>query len=116
MVSGGATHVFPPSVVMSTPPSFEQIIRSGFFGSIHRSCVSPWCSPRRLLNVRPPSRETYRSLPGPPLVISHGRRRVCQKPAKTTRGLFGSIATSEHPVSSFLNNTFCHVLPPSVVR
>src|SRR5262245_53499298 len=66
--------------------------------------------------VSPPSRETYRSLPGPPLVISHGRRRACQKPAKITRGLFGSMHTSLAPVSSFLNSTRFHVLPPSVVR
>ena len=67
-------------------------------------------------HVSPPSRETYRSEPGPPLISSHGRRRASQNPANTTRGLFGSIATSEHPAYSFLWSTRCHVLPPSVVR
>src|SRR5262249_9145032 len=66
--------------------------------------------------VSPPSRETERSPPGPPLVNSHGRRRACQNPAKTIRGLFGSRARSDAPVSSFLESTFCHVFPPSVVR
>ena len=31
--------------------------------------------------VSPPSREMYRPLPGPPLVSSHGLRRVCHRPA-----------------------------------
>src|SRR5204863_4419293 len=70
----------------------------------------------RLFHVSPPSRETYRSEPGPPLISSHGRRRASQNPAKITRGLFGSIATSEQPAYSFLWSTRCHVLPPSVVR
>src|SRR6266487_1830463 len=62
------------------------------------------------VQVSPPSRETERSEPGPPLVISHGRRRACQKPAKMTRGLFGSIQTSLAPVSSFLKSTRFHDL------
>src|SRR5947209_4293641 len=66
--------------------------------------------------VSPPSRETYRPLPGPPLVNSHGRRRVCHIPANSTLGLLGSKHTSEAPVSLSLDSTFCHVLPPSVVR
>src|SRR4029079_3817811 len=51
------------------------------------------------VQVSPPSRETKRSEPGPPPVRTHGLRRTCQNPAKTTRGLFGSISTSEQPVS-----------------
>src|SRR4051812_12845674 len=68
------------------------------------------------VHVSPPSRETYRSDPGPPLVISHGRRCVCQNPANTIRGLLGSMHTSDAPVSSFLNSTRSHVLPLSFVR
>src|SRR5258708_4569162 len=68
------------------------------------------------VQLSPPSRETNRSEPGPPLVRSHGRRRACQNPAKITRGLFGSMAMSEQPVSSSLNRTRFQVFPPSVVR
>src|SRR4051812_46045607 len=66
----------------------------------------------------PPSRETYRPLPAPPLVITHGFRCICHKPAKRMRGLFGSKQTSLAPVSSSLSlcSTCCHVLPPSFVR
>ena len=60
------------------------------------------------VQVSPPSRETYRPLPGPPLVRSHGRRRVCHRPANRMRGLFGSKQTSEAPVSSSLRQ---HALP-----
>src|SRR5438132_13426886 len=66
--------------------------------------------------VSPLSRDTYSPLPGPPEVISHGLRRVCHKPAKTIRGLFGSRQTVLAPVSAFLDRTCFHVLPPSVVR
>src|SRR5579864_5549844 len=66
--------------------------------------------------VSPPSCETYRPLPGPPLVSSQGRRRVCQVPAKRMRGLLGSKHTSLAPVFSSTNNTFSQFLPPSLVR
>ena len=38
------------------------------------------------------------------------------RPAKTTRGLFGSKHTSDAPVSASLYSTCFQVLPPSVVR
>src|SRR5947209_3583815 len=101
---------------MSTPPSLEPIMRLGFLGSIHRSWLSPWCSPLTSLKVTPPSRETYSPLPGPPEVNSLVRRRHCHSPAKRARGLLGSRQTSLAPVSASLNSTCCQVLPPSVVR
>src|SRR5262245_58064112 len=68
------------------------------------------------VQLSPPSRETYSPLPGPPLVISHGLRRVCHRPANRMRGLVGSKQTSLAPVSTFFASTRCQVLPPSVVR
>jgi hypothetical protein len=55
-------------------------------------------------------------LPGPPLTRSQDLRRACQSPAKRIRGLFGSMQTSEAPVSTSFLSTCCQVLPPSVVR
>src|SRR5207249_297615 len=82
----------------------------------HAPSGSPPSPDFNCFQVSPPSRDTYKPLPGPPEVISHGRRRVCHKPAKMILGLFGSIATSLAPVSESLLSTCCHVLPPSVVR
>src|SRR5262249_25647325 len=82
-------------------------LASGFSGlGVGISCVQ----------VSPPSRDTYSPLPGPPLVISHGRRRACHSPAKRMRGLAASKQTSDAPVSASLNTTRFHVSPPSVVR
>src|SRR5262249_36536426 len=67
-------------------------------------------------HVSPPSRETCSPLPDPPLTSSQGRRRACHIPASTTRGLLGSMQTSDAPVFSLSCRTFCHVLPPSRVR
>src|SRR5258708_5763924 len=68
------------------------------------------------VQLSPPSREAYRPPPGPPLVNSHGFRRVCQRPANSTLGLDGSRQTSDAPVSASLKRTFFQVLPPSAVR
>src|SRR5262245_32335712 len=72
-------------------------------GSLVASGESALGGATSCVQVSPPSRETYRPLPLPPLVISHGRRRTCHSPAKTIRGLDGSKQTSLAPVSAFLN-------------
>src|SRR5579864_7859192 len=85
-------------------------------GSLSASGASGLGGGTSCVQLSPPSRETYRPLPGPPLVSSHGRRRACHIPANSTFGLLGSKQTSEAPVSLSFDSTFCHVLPPSVVR
>src|SRR6185312_56624 len=73
----------------------------------------PSCS---RVHVSPPSVERQSPLPFPPFSRFHGKRRTCHMPAKSTLGLPGCITRSLVPVVSFTNNTFFHVLPPSVVR
>src|SRR5215208_7104570 len=75
---------------------------------------SPW--PVIRVHVVPPSRLVHSPLPRPPLVRPHVWISICHVPAKSTRGLDGSITRSLTPVESFTYSTFCHVPPPSVVR
>src|SRR5436305_12558529 len=73
----------------------------------------PMCdqwSPSSVVLYTPPS------LAGPPLMIVHGLRCARQAPAYTSLGFDQLIAIDVTPVCSLMNNTFCHVLPPSLVR
>src|SRR4051812_44480562 len=69
-------------------------------------------------HVVPPSVDLKIPPPGPLVgaYVYHGGRRVFHNPAYTIFEFVGSITTSTAPTSSFLNRTFCHVLPPSRER
>ena len=51
-------------------------LSSSFLSVGSRFWPGAGCGPS-CFQVSPPSRETWRLLPGPPLLSSHGRRRVC---------------------------------------
>ena len=72
--------------------------------------------PSSRVQVAPPSRETWTALPGPPEVRVQVRIAICHVPAKSVRGLDGSITRSLAPVSSSTKRTCSQVAPPSMVR
>ncbi len=67
-------------------------------------------------HVAPPSFETYRPPPAPPLFRPHVLMSIGHAPAKTTRGFDASAARSETPVPSSTKSVRSHLFPPSVVR
>src|SRR5262249_32307798 len=77
--------------------------------------------PASCFQVSPPSVDLYSPLPGKfeGAYTDHGGRRVAHSDAYTTRGFFGSMATSMAPTlvgSLVLKRTFFQVAPPSVDR
>src|SRR5688500_12383825 len=97
-------HVVPPSSDRNSPPcsaSMSAYTRLGSDGATATPTLPQTPSgnpgPLSCFQVSPASREPYRPLPGPPLVMSQGVRRACHNPAKTMLGLEGSNATSDAP-------------------
>src|SRR3954470_473753 len=91
----------------SAPDTATPILPTRPDGSPGLRVISVQCSP--------PSVDLNRPLPGPPLDIWYSTRYASHSAARSTFGLWGSIAMSTPPVFASRNSVRRQVAPPSVL-